>query len=143
LSPGNALTTFNVGDVKVGLGICYDVRFGEMARLYSKQGCHLLLYPGAFNMTTGPLHWELLQRARAVDNQLYFSMISPARVEGSGYVAYGHSMLVDPWGKIIVSAQTGEEIIYGDVDLEVVKNMRQQIPVLTQLRKDLYDTVKK
>merc|ERR1712071_321342 len=71
LSPGNELTTFQFGKYcQVGIGICYDIRFAEMAQLYAQKGCQLLVYPGAFNTTTGPAHWELLQRGRAVDNQL-------------------------------------------------------------------------
>ncbi|XP_054720070.1 omega-amidase NIT2-like isoform X2 [Uloborus diversus] len=96
LSAGNTLTTFSIGNWKVGLGICYDIRFPLMANIYTEKGCQLLLYPGAFNMTTGPAHWELLQRARAVDNQLYVAGISPARDETASYVAWGHSSLVNP-----------------------------------------------
>ena len=79
LSPGESLTVFETKYCKIGLGICYDIRFPELSQLYANEGCHLLLFPSAFNMTTGPLHWELLQRARAVDNQIYVSMVSPAR----------------------------------------------------------------
>ncbi|KAK7283363.1 hypothetical protein RIF29_12825 [Crotalaria pallida] len=79
---------------RIGIGICYDIRFPELAMIYAARGAHLLCYPGAFNMTTGPLHWELLQRARATDNQLFVATCSPARDTGPGYVAWGHSTLV-------------------------------------------------
>ena len=82
---------------KVGLGICYDARFPELALLYAKQGCKMLCYPGAFNMTTGPAHWELLLRSRALDNQLFVAGVSVARDEDASYVAWGHSTVVDPW----------------------------------------------
>lgn len=75
----------------------------------------MLLYPAAFNMTTGPLHWELLQRARANDLQLFVGTVSPARNENSDYVAWGHSMVVDPWGKIVAQAQEKEEIVVVDI----------------------------
>lgn len=75
----------------------------------------MLLYPAAFNMTTGPLHWELLQRARANDLQLFVATCSPSRVDGSDYVAWGHSMIVDPWGKVVASAQEKEEILVADL----------------------------
>lgn len=75
----------------------------------------MLLYPSAFNMTTGPLHWELLQRGRANDLQLFVATISPARDETAGYVAWGHSTIVDPWGKILSTAEAGEEIVYADL----------------------------
>ncbi|OWK00561.1 NIT2, partial [Cervus elaphus hippelaphus] len=82
---------------RVGLGICYDIRFAELAQIYAQRGCQLLVYPGAFNLTTGPAHWELLQRGRAVDNQVYVATASPARDEKASYVAWGHSTVVSPW----------------------------------------------
>lgn len=75
----------------------------------------MLIYPAAFNMTTGPLHWELLQRSRANDNQLYVVTTSPARDETAEYVAYGHSMVVDPWAKVLKSAKEGEETVVVDI----------------------------
>lgn len=75
----------------------------------------MLIYPAAFNMTTGPLHWELLQRGRANDNQLYVATISVARDENADYVAWGHSMVVDPWGKVIASASEKEENVIADI----------------------------
>ncbi|XP_077498111.1 omega-amidase NIT2-like [Amblyomma americanum] len=138
---GSSLTTFDTPYCKVGLGICYDLRFAQMAQLYAKQGCKLLFYPGAFNMTTGPLHWELLQRGRAVDNQVYVASASPARDEGASYVAWGHSMLVDPLGKVVASADAAEDLVIGDVDLEHLQSVRNQIPITKQKRSDLYDIV--
>lgn len=101
----------------------------------------MLLYPAAFNMTTGPLHWELLQRGRANDLQSFVGTISPARVEGADYVAYGHSMIVDPWGKVIAEAKEDEEIVVCDLDVEQVRKVREQIPISEQRRLDVYDTV--
>lgn len=89
LAAGNALTILNVDGFKIGVGICYDIRFDELARIYRNKGCDMLIYPAAFNMTTGPLHWELLQRARANDLQLYVATISPARDTDAEYVAWG------------------------------------------------------
>ena len=82
---------------KVGLGICYDMRFPELALLYARQGCKMLCYPGAFDMTTSPVHWDLLLRSRALDNQLFVAGVSVARDEDASYVAWGHSTVVDPW----------------------------------------------
>ncbi len=82
--------------------------------LLRQNNCKLIVYPGAFNMVTGPAHWELLQRGRAVDNQLFVAACSPARNENSGgYVAWGHSSIVNPWGNVIAKAESKEEIIYG------------------------------
>jgi omega-amidase len=104
-------------------------------------GCHALIYPGAFNLTTGPLHWELLQRARAVDNQVFVSMCSPARDLTAGYHTWGHSMVVDPMGRILVEAEEGEEIIYARIEPDVLDSTRAGIPVTVQRRFDVYPDV--
>ncbi|KAK7826490.1 hypothetical protein U0070_017071 [Myodes glareolus] len=123
---------------RVGLGICYDMRFAELAQIYAQRGCQLLVYPGAFNLTTGPAHWELLQRARAVDNQVYVATASPARDDKASYVAWGHSTVVDPWGQVLTKAGTEEMILYSDIDLKRLAEVRQQIPISKQKRADLY-----
>ncbi|XP_017278897.1 omega-amidase NIT2 [Kryptolebias marmoratus] len=138
LSPGSSLSTFDTPFCKVGVGICYDMRFAELAQLYGRKGCQLLVYPGAFNMTTGPAHWELLQRARAVDNQVFVATASPARDEAASYVAWGHSSVVNPWGEVISKAGAEETIIYADIDLQYLADIRQQIPITSQRRDDLY-----
>lgn len=142
LSSGKELGMFKMDDVQIGLGICYDLRFEELAKLYRLNGCKMLIYPGAFNMTTGPMHWEILQRGRAVDNQLYVFSISPARGT-KGYIAWGHSQGTNPWGKIISQAGHKEEILYCDVDLNECDEVRQQIPIHSQRRIDIYDTIRK
>ena len=93
LSPGSGFSSFETDfGAKIGIGICYDIRFPDLAQIYSRDfGCNLLVYPGAFNMTTGPAHWELLAKARALDNQVYVAVVSPARDPNAGYVAWGHS----------------------------------------------------
>ncbi|XP_032888517.1 omega-amidase NIT2 isoform X2 [Amblyraja radiata] len=138
LSPGNQLCTFDTPYCKVGIGICYDLRFAELAQIYTQKGCQLLVYPAAFNMTTGPAHWELLQKARAVDNQVYVATVSPARNDKSSYVAWGHTTVVNPWGEVVAKAGSEETIIYADIDLKYLSDIRQQIPVLKQKRHDLY-----
>lgn len=142
LSAGDELATFKMEGVEIGLGICYDLRFEELAKLYRLRGCKVLVYPGAFNMTTGPMHWELLQRGRAVDNQVFVFAVSPAR-GAQGYIAWGHSQVSNPWGKVIAQAGAGEEVLYCDIDLSECDNVRQQIPIGAQRRTDVYDTVKK
>lgn len=115
LSPGNSLATFEVKGCKIGLGICYDIRFEEQARLYRNQGCNMLVYPAAFNMTTGPMHWSLLQRSRANDNQLFVAAVSPSRNRGPGYIAWGHTMLTDPWGEVLAELDAIEDMIIKDI----------------------------
>ncbi|XP_076799143.1 omega-amidase NIT2 isoform X1 [Arvicanthis niloticus] len=138
LSPGDSFSTFDTPYCRVGLGICYDMRFAELAQIYAQRGCQLLVYPGAFNLTTGPAHWELLQRARAVDNQVYVATASPARDDKASYVVWGHSTVVDPWGQVLTKAGTEETILYSDIDLKKLAEIRQQIPILKQKRADLY-----
>lgn len=118
LSAGNDLAIIDVKDFKIGIGICYDVRFEELAKLYRKKGCNMIIYPGAFNMKTGPLHWELLARSRANDNQLFTALISPARDVDASYVAYGHSCVVDPWGKVVHMAGSDEELFVVDLGMK-------------------------
>ncbi|KDN51742.1 hypothetical protein RSAG8_00290, partial [Rhizoctonia solani AG-8 WAC10335] len=141
LSGGTKLTSFETEFGAIGLGICYDVRFPEMAMIAARKGCVAMIYPGAFNLTTGPLHWELLQRARAVDNQIYVAMCSPARDMSAGYHAWGHSMVVDPMGKVISTTEHEEAIIHADIDPEVIRKTRSGIPVTVQRRFDVYPDV--
>ncbi|KAJ3723514.1 carbon-nitrogen hydrolase [Lentinula guzmanii] len=138
LTGGTTTNFFDTTFARIGLGICYDIRFPELAMISARQGCQVLIYPGAFNMTTGPLHWELLQRGRAVDNQIFFSMCSPARDTTAGYHAWGHSMVVDPMGKVLCEAEAGEQIIYTDIDPNVFEEARAGIPVTKQRRFDVY-----
>ncbi|KAJ3726312.1 carbon-nitrogen hydrolase [Lentinula raphanica] len=141
LTGGTTTNFFDTDFARIGLGICYDIRFPELAMISARQGCQVLVYPGAFNMTTGPLHWELLQRGRAVDNQVFFSMCSPARDTTAGYHAWGHSMVVDPMGKVLCEAEEGEQILYTDVDPKVFDEARAGIPVTKQRRFDVYPDV--
>ncbi|KAK2078033.1 Carbon-nitrogen hydrolase [Prototheca wickerhamii] len=109
-----------------------------MASLYAARGCHVLVYPGAFNLTTGPAHWELLMRSRAVDNQVYVAAVAPARDMSAGYHSWGHSMLVDPFGSVLAEAQEEETTLLVDVDLAAVEEQRRGIPYLTQKHPELY-----
>lgn len=143
LSPGNSFSVFDTPLCRIGIGICYDIRFAEMAQIYARNGCKLLIYPGAFNMTTGPAHWELLTRARALDNQLYVATVSPARDETASYVAWGHSTAVSPWGEVVATTGHEENIVYVDVDLGLVDQVRGQIPITVQRRNDMYEVIEK
>jgi omega-amidase len=136
LTPGEGMATFSMTDdktgeeVKIGLGICFDIRFPELAAAYvQRHGCKVLVYPGAFNMTTGPVHWELLAKVRAMDNQCYLAMCSPARDTSAGYVAYGHSLVCDPWADVVAKAGAEEEIVIADLDMARVDALRAQLPV--------------
>lgn len=138
LSPGNGVTVFDTPYGKFGLVICYDFRFPELSRLLVKRGANFIVVPGAFNMTTGPAHWELLFRSRAMDNQVYTLGVAPARDVTAGYVSYGNSLIVDPWGTVIKRLEGGEEILIGELDLGKVNEIREQLPLLKHIRNDVY-----
>ncbi|XP_077236311.1 nitrilase/cyanide hydratase and apolipoprotein N-acyltransferase family protein [Tasmannia lanceolata] len=141
LTAGEKPTIVDTDVGRIGIGICYDIRFQELAMLYGARGAHLLCYPGAFNMTTGPLHWELLQRARAADNQLYVATCSPARDAGAGYVAWGHSTLVGPFGEVIATTEHDEAMIIAEIDYSLIELRRTNLPLEKQRRGDLYQLV--
>ncbi|KAL1933852.1 hypothetical protein VTP01DRAFT_7942 [Rhizomucor pusillus] len=141
LSAGSHLTHVDTKYGKIGVGICYDIRFPEMAMIAARKGCVAMIYPGAFNLTTGPLHWELLQRARATDNQMYVAACSPARDMNASYHAWGHSTVVDPKGTVIATCEEKETIVYADIDPEEVKSIRTSIPLYDQRRFDIYGDV--
>ena len=137
LSPGNCATVFDTPFGKIGLGICYDIRFFHLADMMAQAGADVLVYPACFNMTTGPAHWHLALRGRAVDNQVYTVGVCTARSEELSYTAYGHSLCCDPWGTVIAEADTGAEIIYAEVDTEYIAKIRRQMPFRSQRRADL------
>jgi omega-amidase len=142
LTAGDQLTIVETDLGKIGICICYDLRFPELLRLMTLQGAQLIVVPGAFNLTTGPIHWEPLIRARAIDNQVYVAAASPARDKTASYVAYGHSMLVDPWGTVLAKAGSLEEIIYSEIDLEYLEKVREDLPLLRNRRTDIYNLQK-
>lgn len=138
LTAGEEVTVVETDYGKVGVAICYDIRFPELSRLMALEGAWVLVYPGAFNLTTGPAHWEILSRVRALDNQVYLATCSPTRDEEASYVAYGHSLVADPWGDVMGEAGEGEKILYQDLDPTRVEEVRQELPLLRNRRKDLY-----
>ncbi|ORX70234.1 carbon-nitrogen hydrolase [Linderina pennispora] len=141
LKPGNALTDFATPWGRFGVGICYDMRFPELAMIAARRGCVGMIYPGAFNMTTGPMHWELLLRARAMDNQVFVAGCSPARDTSATYHAWGHSTIVDPFARVIATTEDSQDIVYADLDLELIKEVRQSVPIYAQRRFDVYKDV--
>ncbi|GAM87411.1 hypothetical protein ANO11243_054350 [Dothideomycetidae sp. 11243] len=142
LSPGNKVTIVDLPEYgKIAIAICYDVRFPELATIAARKGCFLLLYPGAFNLTTGALHWELQARARAVDNQVYVGLCSPARDMEAEYHAWGHSMIVDPNAEILAQLDEKEDIVYAELKGDRIEEVRKGIPIYTQRRFDVYPDV--
>lgn len=138
LSPGEDVTVFDTLFGKAGLCICYDIRFPEMIRSLVLKGAQMVFVPAAFNMTTGPAHWETLFKSRALDNQVYMAGISPAREDNGVYTAYGHSIITDPWGLIIGKANEVQEIIYGDIDIDYENKIREELPLLKHRKPGIY-----
>lgn len=141
LTAGESPTIVDTDVGRIGIGICYDIRFQELAMVYAARGAHLLCYPGAFNTVTGPMHWELLQRARAADCQLFVATCSPARDSGAGYVAWGHSTLVGPFGEVIATTEHDEAIVMAEIDYSLIELRRTYLPFQKQRRGDLYQLV--
>jgi len=101
-------------------------------------GAKMIFVPAAFNMTSGPKWWELMFRTRAVDNQVFMAGCSPARNEAASYVAWGHTLVTDPWGQTLGELDVTEDILSVEVDLEQVNQVRQQVPLTTARRTDVY-----
>lgn len=138
LLSGDKITVVDTQLGKLGVAICYDIRFPELLREMAIRGAEIIIVPAAFNMTTGPAHWELLIRARGVDNQVYMVAVSPARDVTGCYVAYGHSMVVDPWGDIVSKCNEDEAIVYYQFNSTRIKDIRNQLPLLKHRREDVY-----
>lgn len=138
LSPGSAVTVFDTPFCRIGLCICYDFRFPELARLMADAGAEVILVPAAFNMTTGPAHWELLFRSRAVDNQVYTVGTAPARDPDAGYQSWGHSIVCSPWGEVLMQMDEKEDVRITVLDLDKLKKVRAELPLLKQRRTDVY-----
>ena len=143
LTAGDDFTIADTEFGKIGIGICYDVRFPELARIMVENGALMLIYPGAFNMTTGPAHWELLFRSRALDNQVYCIGVAPALNEDASYHSFGHSIIANPWGEIIAEADEKENLIISEIDLDEIKRIREELPLLKNKREDLYEVKRK
>lgn len=138
LSAGNQPTVFDTEFCKIGLCICYDFRFPELSRLMVNEGAKVILVPAAFNMTTGPAHWEIMFRSRAIDNQVYVVGTAPARNLSSKYISWGHSIIVSPWGDVLNQMEEQEGYTIQELDLDVVEQVRSQLPLLAHRRSDVY-----
>ena len=138
LTAGNEVTVFDTEFGKLGICICYDLRFPELSRLMVDEGARVILCPAAFNMTTGPMHWELLFRQRAVDQQVFTIGTSPARDLQASYHAYGHSIIVDPWGRVLMEMDETEQVRVTQIDLSEIDAVREQLPLLKHRRSDVY-----
>lgn len=143
LSPGSQVTVFDTEFCRIGLMICYDVRFPELSRLVVDRGAKIIIVPAAFNMTTGPAHWEILFRTRALDNQVFMVGAAPARQTDASYVSYGNSIIVSPWGDVMMRLDENEGMASAELDLEKVEKVRRELPLLAHRRLDIYSLTSK
>ena len=137
-TPGSEITVFDTPYGRMGVAICFDVRFPELFRAMARRGAELICLPAQFNMTTGPAHWEATMRTRAVDNELFFVAASAARYEGFSYECWGHSLILDPYGTKLAAADETEQLLLADLDLNRIDEVRSQLPTFLHLREELY-----
>ncbi len=134
VAPGEKYPLLLDGPVKTAVGICFDIRFPEWSRLMMDRGADLIALPASFARTTGPRHWELLLRARALDNQVFIAGVSPAQSKN----AYGHSLVATPDGTVLYDCGEEEALAVVELDLGLLEELRSSIPVGKNRRKDLY-----
>ncbi len=134
LNAGSQPLALQAGPLRVGLSVCYDLRFPELYRALMAPPCDLLSVPAAFTHTTGRAHWELLLRARAVENQCYVLAAAQGGTHENGRRTWGHSMVVDPWGEIVAQQAEGEGVVLAEVDLARIAQVRLQLPALAHRR---------
>lgn len=140
--PGEEIVTVETELGTMGMSICYDVRFPELYRLLAVAGAQIIFVPSSFTLETGKDHWEPLLRARAIENGCYI-IAAGQTGRKPAYTAYGNSMIVNPWG--VVTARAGEQsgILYGEIDLGYLGQIRNQMPSLENRRTDVYDVIRK
>ena len=134
LEAGSDPVALQAGALRVGLSVCYDLRFPELYRALCVPPCDVLSVPAAFTYTTGRAHWELLLRARAVENQCYVLAAAQGGMHENGRRTWGHSMIVDPWGEVLAVRPEGEGVVVADVDPARLAAVRQQLPALAHRR---------
>jgi deaminated glutathione amidase len=136
--PGSELVVAQVGELTAGLTVCYDLRFPELFRILALRGARLIAIPSAFTLATGRDHWEVLLRARAIENQLF--VIAPNQVGEAPphYSSFGRSLIVDPWGVVLATAPDGECFVAADLDFAALDRVREALPSLANRRPSAY-----
>lgn len=138
LTAGDSDMVFDTEFGKIGVMLCFDIRFPELSRMMVNDGAKVIFVPAAFNMTTGPAHWELSFRTRALDNQIYMVGCAPARDVSAGYISWGHSIVTDPWGRVIDMLDEKKGILLAELDMDYEEQVREELPLLKSRRKDIY-----
>jgi predicted amidohydrolase len=138
IAPGAETVVTQLGRATVGLSICYDLRFPELYRRLAAQGARLVTVPAAFTMETGKDHWEVLLRARAIENQVYVLAAAQCGPHPPTNVCYGNAMVIDPWGVVLARAGYREGVVVADLDFGEQERVRQSLPALRHRREDLF-----
>ncbi|MEE9491916.1 MAG: carbon-nitrogen hydrolase family protein [Gammaproteobacteria bacterium] len=133
IEPGDNVVVVDTPIGRVGLSVCYDLRFPELFRAMVRQGAEVILLPAAFTANTGRAHWNPLIRARAIENQCYFAASAQGGFHVNGRETYGHSMIVDPWGTVLVQQPNGPGAICAEIDLASLHHVREVFPVLEHI----------
>jgi len=134
MRPGEDIVIADTAVARLGLSICYDLRFPELYRELSSRGAQILLLPAAFTVTTGRAHWETLLRARAIENQCYLIAAAQTGHHANGRDTWGHSMIINPWGEILCQLENDEGVITAPFDLSLQNSIRQRFPSLLHRR---------
>jgi predicted amidohydrolase len=122
----------------MAVNICFDIRFPESSRIPAIKGAKVIFNPASFNMTTGPAHWELGFRQRAIENQVYMVGTAAAQDPDAGYIGYGHSIITDPWGKVVMQMDEKEGSNITEIDLDYIEEVRAKLPLMSARRTDIY-----
>jgi len=138
VAPGDAIVTVSIDGVTVGLAICYDLRFPELFRLLALQGAEVLVNPAAFTLYTGRDHWEVLLRARAIENQAWMLAAAQWGTHEPNGVCFGRSLVVDPWGTVVAQASDGVGVVVTEIDTALVGKIRTEVPALANRQPDAY-----
>lgn len=134
IAPGNQIAATSTSLGTIGQAICYDLRFPELFRRLVDRGTKILAFPSAFSAPTGRAHWDVLIRARAIENQIYVIAADQYGRHTPQFASYGHSAIIDPWGKILASHDEGDAVISAEIDLEQLAEIRRALPALTHRR---------
>ena len=142
MAPGRDIVSADTDHGRLGLSICYDLRFPELYRQLVRQGCRILLVPSAFSLPTGKDHWEVLLRSRAIENQAYVIAPNQYGQHTPGFATWGHSAIIDPWGVALSVAPDGEGVILARLDARRQETVRRELPALSHRRLDPDGSIK-
>ena len=138
LTGGDTFSIFETEWCSMAVNICFDIRFPESSRIPAINGAKVIFNPASFNMTTGPAHWELGFRQRAIENQVYMVGTAAAQDPEAGYIGYGHSIITDPWGKVVMQMDEKEGSTVTEIDLDYIEEVRAKLPFMSARRTDIY-----